>query len=68
MNIEQEIIKLLKDNNITLEEIVERIKQDNRKISVKTISQQLSTGKIRYNDVQKILKIIGYKIKFRKNI
>ncbi|CDE44401.1 unknown [Clostridium sp. CAG:768] len=66
MNIEQEIIKLLKDNNITLEEIVERIKQDNRKISVKTISQQLSTGKIKYNDVQKILKILGYKIKFRK--
>ena len=57
MNIEQEIIKLLKDNNITLEEIVERIKQDNKKISVNTISQQLSTGKIKYNDVQKILKI-----------
>lgn len=68
MNIEQEIIKLLKDNNITLKEIVERIKQDNRKISVNTISQQLSTGKIKYNDVQKILKILGYKIKFRKNI
>ncbi len=68
MNIEQEIIKLLKDNNITLEEIVERIKQDNKKISVNTISQQLSTGKIKYNDVQKILKILGYKIKFRKNI
>ena len=68
MNIEQEIIKLLKDNNITLEEIVERIKQDNKKISVKTISQQLCTGKIKYNDVQKILKILGYKIKFRKNI
>lgn len=67
MNIEQEIIKLLKDNNITLEEIVERIKQDNKKISVNTISQQLSTGKIKYNDVQKILKILGYKIKFRKN-
>ncbi len=33
MNIEQEIIKLLKDNNITLEEIVERIKQDNKKIT-----------------------------------
>lgn len=66
MNIEQEIIKLLRDNNITLEEIVERIKQDNRKISVNTISQQLSTGKIKYNDVQKILKILGYKIKFRE--
>lgn len=68
MNIEQEIIKLLRNNNITLEEIVERIKQDNKKISVNTISQQLSTGKIKYNDVQKILKILGYKIKFRKNI
>lgn len=68
MNIEQEIIKLLRDNYITLEEIVERIKQDNKKISVNTISQQLSTGKIKYNDVQKILKILGYKIKFRKNI
>lgn len=68
MNIEQEIIKLLRDNNITFEEIVERIKQDNKKISVNTISQQLSTGKIKYNDVQKILKILGYKIKFRKNI
>lgn len=67
MNIEQEIIKLLKDNNITLEEIVEKIKQDNRKISVKTISKQLLTGKIRFNDVQKILEILGYKIKFRKN-
>ncbi len=67
MNIEQEIIKLLKDNNITLEEIVERIKQDNRKISVKTISKQLLTGKIRFNDVQKILEILGYKLKFRKN-
>ena len=65
MNIEQEIIKLLRNNNITLEEIVERIKQDNKKISVKTISQQLSTGKIKYNN---ILKILGYKIKFRKNI
>ena len=31
MNIEQEIIKLLRNNNITLEEIVERIKQDNKK-------------------------------------
>ena len=68
MNFEQEIIKLLRNNNITLEEIVERIKQDNKKISVNTISQQLSTGKIKYNDVQKILKILGYKIKFRKNI
>ena len=68
MNIEQEIIKLLRNNNITLEEIVERIKQDNKKISVNTISKQLSTGKIKYNDVQKILKILGYKIKFRKNI
>lgn len=68
MNVEQEIIKLLRNNNITLEEIVERIKQDNKKISVNTISQQLSTGKIKYNDVQKILKILGYKIKFRKNI
>ena len=67
MNIEQEIIKLLKDNNITLEEIVERIKQDNRKISVKTISKQLLTGKIRFNYVQKILEILGYKLKFRKN-
>ena len=67
MNIEQEIIKLLKDNNITLEEIVERIKQDNRKISVKTISKQLLTAKIRFNDVQKILEILGYKLKFRKN-
>jgi|GEM_PF-7122400 hypothetical protein len=67
MNIEQEIIKLLKDNNITLEEIVEKIKQDNRKISVKTISKQLLTGKIRFNDVQKILEILGYKLKFRKN-
>lgn len=67
MNIEQEIIKLLKDNNITLEEIVEKIKQDNRKISVKTISKQLLTGKIRFNGVQKILEILGYKLKFRKN-
>lgn len=67
MNIEQEIIKLLRDNNITLEEIVEKIKQDNRKISVKTISKQLLTGKIRFNDVRKILEILGYKLKFRKN-
>lgn len=67
MNIEQEIIKLLRDNNITLEEIVEKIKQDNRKISVKTISKQLLTGKIKFNDVQKILEILGYKLKFRKN-
>ncbi len=67
MDIEHKIIKLLKDNNITLEEIVEKIKQDNRKISVKTISKQLLTGKIRFNDVQKILEILGYKLKFRKN-
>lgn len=67
MDIEHKIIKLLKDNNITLEEIVEKIKQDNRKISVKTISKQLLTGKIRFNDVRKILEILGYKLKFRKN-
>ena len=48
MNIEQEIIKLLKDNNITLEEIVERIKQDNKKNICK---HYISTAIYRQNKI-----------------
>lgn len=48
MNIEQEIIKLLKDNNITLEEIVERIQQDNKKNICKNY---ISTALYRQNKI-----------------
>ncbi len=66
MNIQHEITERLKEKNFTLQEIARQISTGERKVSAKNLAKNLASGKIRFQDAQIILDILGYKINLVK--
>lgn len=62
MDAESELLKLIHQNGLTIEKVAELISDDNKKTSAKTLRKRFEEKKLRFNDVQKILDIIGYKL------
>lgn len=61
MSIKQEMLKLMQKHNVTIEQIAPLISKQPKKLQ-----KRFDENKIKFNDVQKILDILGYKIVINK--
>lgn len=67
MNIGNEIKKLALDNAVTLTHLAKCIEQEKGKAySVQNLSAKLKKGTANFNELDIILKELGYQIKFEK--
>lgn len=62
MNIEKILLQLLQDNGFTVEDAAKKLN-----ISVKNLEKRFGQNKLRFNETQIILDMLGYKINFVKN-
>ena len=65
MDIKHELFSLMQDKNISIEKLAE-LMSDDKKVYPNTLQKKLDTRKINFKEVQKILNILGYKIKITK--
>ena len=65
MDIKHELFSLMQDKNISIEKLAE-LMSDDKKVYPNTLQKKLDTRKIHFKEVQKILNILGYKIKITK--
>ncbi|MFR1672682.1 MAG: DUF6471 domain-containing protein [Candidatus Gastranaerophilaceae bacterium] len=66
MSIREEIKMLLAKKNITMTKLAELLTQKGTKTSIKSISNKLSAQTIKFEEVRKILDVLGYDIQFKE--
>lgn len=66
MSIREEIKMLLAKKNITMTKLAELLTQKGTKTSIKSISNKLSAQTIKFEEVRKILDVLGYDIEFKE--
>lgn len=66
MTIKEDIKMLLAKNSMTMTELAKRLSTQSETITVQSISKKLSKNTIKFEEVRKILDIIGYEIEYRE--
>lgn len=66
MSIREEIKMLLAKKNITMTKLAEILTENGMKTSVKSISNKLSKKTIKFEEVRKILDVIGFDIEYKE--
>lgn len=67
MTLKNNIKSLIIQNGFSMSYIVQKLnEQNNTKYSLQNFSQKLSRNNLRYSEVEQILNIIGYSIKWEK--
>jgi len=67
MNTINDLKKLIEEKGMTFEQLAIELSKNDKKISAQKLLQKFDEQKLRFNEVQKILDILGYKLVFRKN-
>ena len=66
MTIKEDIKMLLAKKATTMTQLAEKLSNNNNKITVQSISKKLSKGTIKFEEVRKILDILGYDIEYKE--
>ena len=67
MTIKEDIKSLLAKESYTITNIAEKLTQKmGKKYTVKTLSQKLTNGTLRYDEYKNIIEILGYKINLER--
>lgn len=67
MSVRETIKILLARENITLTELAKELSEEtNENIKMDSLSQKLRKGTMKYEEVELITKVLGYKINFEK--
>jgi hypothetical protein len=67
MSVKETIKILLAKENITLTELAKKVSEKSKKdIKMDSLSQKLRKGTMKYEEVELLASILGYKIKFEK--
>jgi len=66
MGIREDIKMLLAKKSITMTEVAKRLSTDDNIVTVQSLSKKLSKGTIKFEEVRKILDIIGFVIEYKE--
>ncbi len=66
MSIKEDIKMLLAKKSVTMTELAKRLSTDEEKVTVQSISKKLSKKTIKFEEVRKILDILGYEIEYKE--
>lgn len=66
MSIKEDIKMLLAKNGMTMTELARRLSTEEETITVQSISKKLAKRTIKFEEVRKILDIIGYEIEYKE--
>lgn len=67
MSVKETIKILLAKENITLTELAKELSEETKEnIKMDSLSQKLRKGTMKYEEVELITKVLGYKINFEK--
>ena len=67
MPLKENLKAIIIQNGFTMSQVVEEInKQNNTNYSIQNFSAKRSRGTLKYNEVEQVLDIIGYKIEWLK--
>lgn len=64
MSIKEDIKMLLAKNGMTMTELAKKLTTEEEKYTVQSISKKLSKKTIKFEEVRKILDILGYEIEY----
>lgn len=66
MSIKEDIKMLLAKNGITMTELAKKLSTEEEQVTVQSISKKLSKKTIKFEEVRKILDILGYEIEYKE--
>ena len=66
MGIREDIKMLLAQKAITMTEVAKRLSTKDNIVTVQSLSKKLSRGTIQFEEVRKILDIIGFTIEYKE--
>lgn len=66
MSIKEDIKMLLAKKAITMTELAKRLSNEDIQVTVQSISKKLSKKTIKFEEVRKILDILGYDIEYKE--
>lgn len=66
MSIREDIKMLLAKKAMTMTELAKRLTEQGSKTSIKSLSNKLAQKTIKFEEVRKILDILGYDIEYRE--
>lgn len=66
MGIREDIKMLLAKNAMTMTELAKILTEQGTKTSIKSLSNKLSQKTIKFEEVRKILDILGYEIEYKE--
>ncbi len=66
MSIKEDIKMLLAKKAMTMTELAKRLSTENETVTVQSISKKLSKKTIKFEEVRKILTILGYEIEYKE--
>ncbi len=68
MTVKEDIKSLLAKESCTITDMAEKLtNKTGKKYTVKTLSQKLTNGTLRYDEYKNITEILGYKIELVRN-
>lgn len=68
MSIKEEIKMLLAQQAVTMTELAKQLSTKDSIVTVQSISKKLSKKTIKFEEVRKILDILGYEIEYKRKI
>ncbi len=66
MGIREDIKMLLAKRAMTMTELATQLSTDEEKVTVQSISKKLSKKTIKFEEVRKILDVLGYEIEYKE--
>lgn len=66
MTIKEDIKMLLAKKSITMTELAKKLSTKDNIVTVQSISKKLSKSTIKFEEVRKILDVLGYDIEFKE--
>lgn len=66
MSIKEDIKMLLAKKAMTMTELAKRLSNDDIQVTVQSISKKLSKRTIKFEEVRKILDVLGYDIEYKE--
>jgi len=66
MSIKEDIKMLLAKKAITMTELADRLSDKSNKVTVQSISKKLSKQTIKFEEVRKIMDILGFDIEYKE--
>lgn len=66
MGIQRDIENLMDKKSITMKQLIKQLALNNWQISEKQLLKKFSDKTIRFQEIQLIVDILGYELKFRK--